>query len=43
MIISSADIKDIHEFAKKYGIPEENIKDGDFFIEIGKPKAVIPI
>lgn len=37
-----ANITDIKLFAQKYGIPEANLKNGDFFIEIGKPKANIP-
>jgi hypothetical protein len=37
-----AKIKNISEFAQKYGLPEKNIKNGDFFIEIGKPKTNVP-
>ncbi|MEX2232451.1 MAG: fibronectin type III domain-containing protein [Cyclobacteriaceae bacterium] len=36
-------IKDIKTFAKKYGIPEDNLKSGEFFLEIGKPKQSSPI
>src|SRR5690606_13592132 len=36
------DIKDIKDFAKKYGIPEENLKGSDLFVEIGKPKTGSP-
>lgn len=37
------DVKDVRIFAAKYGIPEANVKDGDLFVEIAKPKPGIPI
>ena len=36
-------ITDIKQFAEKYGIPEENLKTGDFFVEIAKPKNVLTL
>jgi hypothetical protein len=36
------DVKNINEFSQKYGIPKENLKTGEFFVEIGKPKQDIP-
>lgn len=38
----NSNITDIKDFAQKYGIPEANLKQGDFFVEIAKPKANIP-
>ncbi|MDQ2657927.1 MAG: fibronectin type III domain-containing protein [Bacteroidota bacterium] len=36
------DFKDIKAFAMKYGIPEENLKPGNVFVEIGTIKKNIP-
>ena len=36
------DIKNIKDFAVKYGIPESNLETGQFFVEIAKPKAGMP-
>lgn len=36
------DIVDVSEFAKKYGIPEDNLISGNFFVEIANPKLNIP-
>jgi len=35
-------IKNLKDFAKKYGIPEENLKGSDLFVEIGKLKSGSP-
>lgn len=36
------DIKNVKDFAVKYGIPESNLETGQFFVEIAKPKSGIP-
>ncbi len=36
------DIKNIKDFATKYGIPESNLETGQFFVEIAKPKSGMP-
>ena len=35
-------VKDVETFARKYGIPEENLTSGDLFVEIGRPKQNVP-
>lgn len=38
-----SNITDINIFPVKYGIPVENLKSGDLFIEIAKPKPNVPL